>query len=266
MTTIKVEELDQRIFLTHDGQYVGHYKNMVLKSVFQPIYHYDMSIIGLEALVRIHHQNGSMIRPDDFFHSDDTPHHDKINVERLSRLVHIRNFSLSHYRDKKLFLNVLPNAVERLALEVLSCRVLLKTLAQFGISPKQVVMELIEIDANCEAQLQQSTRVLGRNGFQWAIDDFGVNASTQERTERILPHIIKLDRSLLYQFEQGEPDKLLDAIQLARNIGSQIVVEGIETQNQLALMRQLKIDMYQGYHLAMPAPVYTQPIAKLSYG
>lgn len=44
-----------------DGQYVAQYKQLTLRSVFQPIYQKDLSIIGLEALVRISNQDG--LRP-----------------------------------------------------------------------------------------------------------------------------------------------------------------------------------------------------------
>lgn len=49
-----------------DGQYIAKYQNLTLKSVFQPIYQKDHSIVGLEALVRITDIDGSMIRPDYF--------------------------------------------------------------------------------------------------------------------------------------------------------------------------------------------------------
>ncbi|NMT50681.1 EAL domain-containing protein, partial [Vibrio parahaemolyticus] len=59
-----------------DGQYIAKYANFTLRSVFQPIYKNDISIVGLEALVRISNANGTMVRPDQFFQSKATPTQD----------------------------------------------------------------------------------------------------------------------------------------------------------------------------------------------
>ncbi|MCG6299617.1 EAL domain-containing protein, partial [Vibrio vulnificus] len=108
MNTLTAEKLNEYIFSEQGGQFVSRYKEMTLRSVFQPIYKKDLTVVGLEALVRIQCDDGSIIRPDHFFHSDEISPIDKLNVERLSRIMHIRNFAQSSYRDKKLFLNVLP--------------------------------------------------------------------------------------------------------------------------------------------------------------
>ncbi|KGK11934.1 diguanylate phosphodiesterase [Vibrio navarrensis] len=252
MNTLTAERLDEYIYTSSDGQFFARYKEMTLRSVFQPIYKKDMTLVGLEALVRIDCADGSTIRPDLFFHSDDVSPTDRLNVERLSRIIHIRNFALSRYRDKHLFLNVLPHAIERLANEELSYNFLLRTIQEANLRPSQIVMELIEVHVNCEQELQFATRSLSRNGFMWAIDDFGVEASTHERTRNILPNIIKLDRSLLQRYEQGETALLLAALEFAGEMNSMTVIEGIETEHQLALMKLLNLDMYQGYLLAMP--------------
>ncbi|MCV5373830.1 hypothetical protein OFD18_37180, partial [Escherichia coli] len=81
-------------------------EDLTLRCVFQPIFKKDLSIIGLEALVRISTADGSTIRPDLFFQSPSISEHVQLNVERLSRLIHIKNFGQSRYRNKKLFLNV----------------------------------------------------------------------------------------------------------------------------------------------------------------
>ncbi|EKO5168050.1 EAL domain-containing protein [Vibrio vulnificus] len=252
MNTLTAEKLNDHIFSDHGDQFVARYKQMTLRSVFQPIYKKDLSVVGLEALVRIQCSDGTVIRPDHFFHSEEIAPIDKLNVERLSRIMHIRNFARSSYRNKKLFLNVLPHAVERLALEELSYHFLLKTIREANLSPEQIVMELIEVKVNCEQELRYATHSLRRNGFLWAIDDFGIAASTQERTRNVLPNIIKLDRSLLQQYEQGDTLPLTSALAFAREMQSLTVIEGNETEQQLAKMKLLNLDMYQGYFLSMP--------------
>ncbi|EHC7286831.1 EAL domain-containing protein [Vibrio parahaemolyticus] len=177
-----------------DGQYIAQYEELTLRSVFQPIYKKDLSIIGLEALVRISTADGSMIRPDLFFQSPSISEHVQLNVERLSRLIHIKNFGQSRYRNKKLFLNVLPRAAEMLAKDLSYSHLLKQVICEADFCREQIVMELVELSAGDESFLYKATKELS----------------------------------------------------------SKTVIEGIETEHQLNLMKKLGFDMYQGYLLAMP--------------
>lgn len=91
-----------------DGQYIAQYEELTLRSVFQPIYKKDLSIIGLEALVRISTADGSMIRPDLFFQSPSISEHVQLNVERLSRLIHIKTLGNLVTATKSSFLMCFP--------------------------------------------------------------------------------------------------------------------------------------------------------------
>ncbi|MGF1756101.1 EAL domain-containing protein [Vibrio makurazakiensis] len=238
-----------------DLQYIAKYKGLTLKSVYQPIFDHDMSQVGVEALVRISDSDGSNIRPDHFFHSEQTNACDKINVERLSRVIHIRNFSQSNIRELQLFLNVLPNVGELFATENISDSLLAKRLQELSLSNDQIIMELVELDAECDYQLKRAAQALSDSGFQIAVDDFGTNASTEERVMHITPNILKVDRSLMLEFEKGKSEQINVALQLAKRIGAKTVIEGIETQEQFDMMKELGFNMYQGYHLAMPMPI-----------
>lgn len=236
-------------------QYVATYKDLELTSVFQPIFDRNDQIIGVEALVRIQHMSEGTVRPDHFFHSDCTNFDDKINVERLSRVIHIRNFARSKYRHLQLFLNVLPSAGEYLALESIDSSLLSQRLKALRLDNSQIVMEVIELEASCEDGLRRSMDKLAENQFQIAVDDYGVNASTQQRVEQLNPDIIKIDRSLMLSYMSQDRSPLLSSVELARRLGAKTVVEGIETQDQFDAMRNLDIDMFQGYFLAMPKPL-----------
>lgn len=249
---MSISQLLDCILKQVDGQYIAQYKHLTLRSVFQPIYQKDFSIAGLEALVRISNQDGLLIRPDQFFQSNSIPIEDQINVERLSRLIHINNFSQSKFYNSKLFLNVLPTAVEILAQDVAYRNLLDRAIIQANLRREQIVIELVEVDARDEAFLCQATRELSNNGYLLAIDDYGIDASTIERVRAVKPNIIKIDRSLLLRYENGELSCLMEALALAQETSSKTVIEGIETEHQLNLVKKLGFDMYQGYLLALP--------------
>ncbi|MDE1515388.1 EAL domain-containing protein [Vibrio sp. dsl-7] len=240
------------IYYDEDGEYYARYNGLTLRSVFQPIFDKQHQVVGAEALVRIYTQQRTQIRPDLFFHSDAFAVEDKLNVERLSRAIHIRNFNLSVYRDTRLFLNLLPIAGEQFADGNISTSQLAIQLAKLNIPHQRVVMELLEVESSDEQRLQIATAQLAASGFQIAIDDFGCRASTPARVAMLRPNIIKLDRQLLLDYMVGNCTGLLTGLQLARSSGADTVVEGIETAEQLAAMRKLNIHMYQGYYLGLP--------------
>ncbi|NVD07927.1 EAL domain-containing protein [Vibrio sp. JPW-9-11-11] len=241
--------------MNNQDQYIAYYKQLTLSSVYQPIFDSAGTIVGVEALVRIQHAQQGTVRPDQFFHSSQYQFEDKMNVERLSRVIHIRNFARSKYRHLKLFLNVLPSTGEYLALKNIDTSLLAQRIKALNLDNSQIVMEVVELDAPDENKLKQAMNKLSLSGFRVAIDDYGVQASNRQRVEQLCPSIIKLDRSLLLAYIEGDQFPLLSGIQLAKKVNAQVVVEGIETEQQLSAMRQLDIDMFQGYYLATPEPL-----------
>lgn len=262
------QQYQQYVTFDPDGQYIAHYKGLTLRSVFQPIFAREQRVVGVEALVRIYTHYHTQIRPDRFFHSELYGLIDKLNVEYLSRLIHLRNFVLSHYRHLKLFLNVLPLSGHAVN-QHLSDSLLSHRLDELSLTHDQVVMELVELESDDDAQLKIATRSLSGQGYGIAIDDFGCRASNQARVDLLQPDIIKFDRHLLTEYMQGNTRLLLNAIDVAKQANAQTVVEGIETAQQLSAMQALDITMFQGYHLGMPeaiVPKQTQSGMKMAMG
>ena len=88
-------QFDQCIKYDDCGEYVARYKELTLRSVFQPIFSKTEQVVGAEALVRIYTHGQRQIRPDLFFHTKNYNFVDQLNVELLSRAIHIRNFAIS---------------------------------------------------------------------------------------------------------------------------------------------------------------------------
>ncbi|EGU38260.1 diguanylate cyclase/phosphodiesterase domain 2 (EAL) [Vibrio ichthyoenteri ATCC 700023] len=240
---------------TDERQFVATYKELKLRSVYQPIFNKCNKTVGVEALVRIQNGTQQNVRPDEFFHSKSVTLEDKINVERLSRVIHIRNFSNSKYRDLNLFLNVLPSACEFFALEDIRIDLLSQRLKSLDIKNDQVVMEVVELDSTNDHFLKVAMDRLAKNGYKIAVDDFGMEASNHQRVELLKPSIIKIDRSLMLDYMHGITEPIINGINLARRINAKVVVEGIETREQYEAMKKLDVDYYQGYFLAMPQPI-----------
>ncbi|MFC5081109.1 putative membrane protein YjcC [Vibrio thalassae] len=199
----------------------------------------------MEALVRLFDQHGQPVPPHLFFQNDDVSLIDQLNVDRLSRAIHLRNFSMSSYKNRLIFLNFLPISCERLAAEGLKASLLLSRLKALQIDKKRVVVELVELTAFSARTLACAARQLGEEDFLIAIDDFGCKESSPERVEQVKPNILKLDRQLLFDYMEGNQSALLTAIKLAQHSGAKTVIEGVETKEQLAAMKQLNIDFFR---------------------
>ncbi|WP_456294562.1 EAL domain-containing protein [Vibrio sp. AK197] len=259
-----ISQCTQWLDINSNLQFIANYKQWKLTSVFQPIFDKLDNVIGAEALVRITDLEGQIIQPDHFFHSKTTQEADKQNVERLSQAIHLRNFSLSKFRDLKLFLNLLPTVGEHYATNGLNKDHLYQRLRNLHLRSDQLVMEVVESQAKDERLLQVGMNRLSVYGVNIAIDDFGSEASNQRRVEMLRPHIMKLDRSLLAEYMCGKPFRLLDGLRLAKRVGAQTVIEGIETLDEYDAMHELDIDMFQGYYLGVPEALQSKIFVEAS--
>jgi len=254
MILSSIEQIKSCIKQHQNGEHYALYSGFMLKSVFQPIFNADKNIIGLEALLRICDAQGNAIRPDLFFHTKTYSTKTKIAVEALSRAIHILNFAQSKYNEKKLFLNVLPEPSQNL-LHTQERTELLSHLNELNLKSNQIVMEFVELEVQDCRLLSRVKTLLHQSGCAIAVDDYGTQASNQERVALLNPEILKIDRSLLNDFMAGVVDPLQSALKVAAEVGAQTVIEGIESSEQFQRMVALDIDMFQGYHLAEPKPL-----------
>ncbi|MFV0575385.1 MAG: EAL domain-containing protein [Vibrio sp.] len=248
-------QLDVSFFTDEHGNHYAKYKSLLLSSVFQPIFNRDNKVVGVEALLRMKDDRGERICPGYFFSDENPAHEEKGYIDLISRIVHIQNFVASQKKDIKLFLNFLPNNFKNFSQSCLHDIHFLETLENLKMCSQQIVLELLEVHCDNIEQLQVAAKNMFDQGFNIAIDDFGAQHSNTERVEKINPNVVKIDRLVLEDYMHGKPEKLLEAMEIAKKYSAQTVIEGIETQEHLDTIRALDIDMYQGYFLAMPAPL-----------
>ncbi|PQJ84642.1 EAL domain-containing protein [Aliivibrio sifiae] len=261
MLLVTQEQFQTYLFLGKDGSYYSKYDGYLLQSVFQPIFNTQQTIIGYEALLRIYDNKMLPIRPDLFFKDATRTVEQILNIERLSRIIHIRNFSLFSQRNIQLFLNILPESAVHFHINkipTLNTSLLESRIQELGLSPQYVTLELLEFHYHDKDKLLSAIEDIKSHGFNIAIDDFGSEASSEERVSLLEPNILKIDRSLLLQYENGNTTPILSAIALARKQKALIVIEGVETAKQYEDMKSLGIDYFQGFLLGKPLPLQQQ--------
>ena len=92
-------------------------------------------------------------------------------------------------------------------------------------------------------------------GVRFAIDDFGTGYSSLSHLQNLPVDCVKIDRSFIQELEaggEGSTTLVRGIIALAHNLGLQVVAEGVETANQLALLNTLGCDVNQGFFLHRP--------------
>ena len=101
-------------------------------------------------------------------------------------------------------------------------------------------------------------------GVRLSIDDFGTGYSSLAYLRQLPIREIKIDRSFVANVATNENDAIIvrSTIELARNLGKEIVAEGVETLEALELLEGLGCDYVQGYYLSRPVPA-DELLAKL---
>lgn len=221
-----------------------------LNALFQPIINMQRGeIVGYEGLIR---------------GPSDSPLHSPMNLFKVARANNLsvevehmcRRVVLERFAELKLpgklFLNVSP---EMLLQPQARHGETLGYIHEVGISPERVIIELTENQPTYDYELLREAVTHYRGmGFQIAIDDLGEGFSSLRLWSEMRPQYVKIDM----HFVQGinhDPVKLqfVRSIQeIAEESGTVVIAEGIETQTELLLIRDLGIACGQGYHIARP--------------
>ena len=172
-------------------------------------------------------------------------------AERLSRLVQRKALRCAAVwegplKGLGLSINVLPADICRDGYE----RWLLEEIQAVGIDPSRVTAEITEsaLLSDQEAVAERLAR-LRKAGIRIAVDDFGTGYASLAYLTSLPLDAIKIDRGLVADIVGGERDRIVvkAMIHLARELDLKIVVEGVETTDQLALLADWGCDLYQGF-------------------
>lgn len=132
---------------------------------------------------------------------------------------------------------------------------LLQALALWKLEAKDIILEITE--NGILEYTESSTSVINQlaaNGFRFALDDFGTGFSSLSRLRTMPIDLIKIDQSFVRNIAHSTEDfEVVHSIaQLARNLGKEVLAEGVEDEVCLAEIKKLGIDKCQGYFFAKP--------------
>jgi len=159
----------------------------------------------------------------------------------------------------RLFVNISATALMRMV-NSWGTDHLVHLVSRRGVLPRELVLEITEHErvADMDA-LAVAVSDVRAAGVSLALDDFGDGRSSLRLWSQIKPEVVKIDRYFVHEVsQQGDKLKTIQALQqIASIFGSALVAEGIETEADLRVLRDLGISYGQGYLLGRPqgAPV-----------
>ncbi|WP_285416603.1 bifunctional diguanylate cyclase/phosphodiesterase [Pseudomonas sp. efr-133-TYG-5] len=221
-----------------------------LHSLFQPIICLsERRILGYEALTR-----GPSNSP---LHSPIALFAVARQAGRLSELeIACRQSACRRFNEQqlpgKLFLNVSPESLLEAAHQPGRT---LQLLQDFGIPPSQVVIELTEQTPIDDFQLLQNALHHYRAmGFSIALDDLGAGYSSLRLWSELRPDYVKIDRHFIDGIHQDalKREFVGSILQIAKASRAQVIAEGIELPDELAVLTEMGVDLVQGYLLGRP--------------
>jgi diguanylate cyclase (GGDEF)-like protein/PAS domain S-box-containing protein len=137
----------------------------------------------------------------------------------------------------------------------LACRVA-EVLAETGARADRLVLEVTESALIDDRVAAPALGALKDLGLRLALDDFGTGYSSLTSLRRYPFDLLKVDRSFVGEITDRPQDLAIvrNLVTLAHDLGMAVVAEGVETGEQLQVLRDVDADSAQGYHLGRPAP------------
>ena len=233
-----------------------------LRAHYQPIVQLkDGKVVAHESLIRL--PSSSALRsPDDFFKAARSEGL-TVRAEQACLDEGVKRWA-GHKLDTRLFINLSAFAIIEMV-DRLTVPGVLKALHAASISPSALVVEITEHERVADLpRLIATASELRATGLRFALDDFGDGRSSLRLWSELRPEIVKIDKYFIHDVATApiKVQTLRGLMRLAETFGTLLVAEGIETEAELRVARDLGIELGQGYFLGRPQPMPAMSIPR----
>ena len=261
-----VEKVTQRLDI-ETALYRALEKNE-LRLVHQPIIDTSLNmVVGFEALMRWDRGSNGIVSPAEFIPiAEETGTIVPLGTwALLDALTHLREWTDSGACSTGTTISV--NVSARQLHDPTFVSVVTEALSRSGVPAARLWLEVTESVMISEpTQALTALRQLNSIGVRIAIDDFGTGYSSLSLLQRFPIQRVKIDRAFVQSLTpQGESQTLVRTIiAMAAALGADVVAEGVETAEQLAILSALSCHKAQGYLISHPVPAGEVPSAVVS--
>ena len=223
---------------------------------YQPTYHIDGRLHGAEALIRLHDPVLGSIFPDEFVPV----------AEQIGMIDLLDNFVFAEVC--RFWQSGIPSKYSmdciNVNLSVMQCMQpgFVTTINQIaeaaGIDKSRINFEITESVAATDYNvLSGIVAGLKKEGYHFSMDDYGTGYSNMESIFSLDFDVVKIDKSILWSAEKGGIGKIVleSTVHMIQQMQRRILVEGVETQAQIDMLKPLGVDYLQGYFFSQPVPV-----------
>ena len=229
-----------------NGEFLLHY---------QPISRPDGTVVGAEALMRWPQAGGGMVAPSDFI-----PVAEANGLINLLGAWALRTACMQAMRwdsegipEMTMAVNVSPRQFRHGDF----FGQVRQALQETGIAPSRLILEITEgVLLHNPEQAHALLASLQQLGVQISVDDFGTGYSSLSYLKRLPLSSLKIDASFVREMETSPNDQVIVSavLSMARELGLEVVAEGVESAEQLAILRDKGCPFVQGYYLGRPMP------------
>ncbi|MBQ4257031.1 MAG: EAL domain-containing protein, partial [Oscillospiraceae bacterium] len=128
---------------------------------------------------------------------------------------------------------------------------------EFGVDKSSINLEITESVAATDYKLLQTTVCeLREQGFSFSMDDFGTGYSNLQSIFSLDFDVIKIDKSMLWSADNAGSGRIIleNSVNMIKQMRREILVEGVETAEQIELLSTLDVDYMQGFYFSRPVP------------
>lgn len=212
-------------------------------------------IIGAEALIRWHHPDKGLVSPTRFIPM----------AEELGLIVPIGDWVLrTACAQNKAWqeaglppVSVAVNLSGRQFKQDSLVESIAAVLSEMALEPRHLELELTEsVLMSSAEQFITKMQALEDLGVQLSIDDFGTGYSSLSYLKRFPLHHLKIDQSFVREIATDSDDATITSsvISLGHSLNLKVIAEGVETEEQVAFLREHQCDEMQGYFFSRPVP------------
>ena len=213
-----------------------------------------MEVVGAEALARWRHPQHGVVRPASFVGVLES---DGQMEEMTLAMLGQATAACRSWQEAGFRLKVSVNISLTSLVDVMLADRLDREVAKSGLSPADVVLEVTETAATSHlGRVLENLSRLRMKGFGLSIDDFGTGYASMQQLSRIPFTELKVDQSFVRAAPAGGSSRavLESSLEIARKLGIDAVAEGVDSEEQLELLRKLGCPLVQGNHLMEPQP------------